>query len=41
MMPGGDVVIQREHGDRRLSDRESWGRNHRRQQSLEALTRLG
>jgi hypothetical protein len=28
---GGDVVIEREHGDRRLTDREGWGRNHRRQ----------
>jgi hypothetical protein len=39
--PGGHVVLQRENGDRRLSDREGRGRDHRRQQSLEALARLG
>ena len=39
--PGGDVVLQRENGDRRLSDREGRGCDHWRQQSLEALTRFG
>ena len=28
---GGDVVIQREHSDRRLANREGWGGNHRGQ----------
>ena len=39
--PGGDVVVQREHGDRRLADREGRRRDHRRQQALETLPRLG
>jgi hypothetical protein len=29
--PGGDAIIEREHGDGRLADREGWRRNHRRQ----------
>ena len=38
---GGDVVVEREDGDRGLADREGRGRHDRRQKSLEPLARLG
>ena len=38
---GGDVVVEREHGDRWLADSKGGGRDHRRQQTLEAFSGLG
>ena len=38
---GSDVVVEREHGDGGLADREGRRRDHRRQQSLEPLACLG
>ncbi len=35
--PGGDVVVEREHGDGRLADRKGWSRNNWRQQTFETL----
>ena len=38
---GGDIVVEREHGDGGLADREGRRRHDRRQQALEPLARLG
>ena len=38
---GGDIVVEREDGDRRLADREGRRCHHRRQQPLKALSGLG
>ncbi len=37
---GGDVILQREDGDGGFADGEGGGRDHGRQQALEALTRF-
>lgn len=39
--PGGDIVVEREHGDGRLADRKSRRGHHGGQQPLEPLPRLG
>ena len=41
MMPARDIVVEREDRDGGLADREGRRRDHRRQQSLEPLARLG
>ena len=38
---GGDIVVEREDGDGGLADRKGRRRDHRRQQALEPLSRLG
>src|SRR6516162_10664184 len=38
---GGDVVIQREHGDGGFADREGRSCDHRRQKAFEPLACLG
>jgi hypothetical protein len=39
--PGGDVIVQSEHGDGRLADREGRRRYDGRQQALEPFARFG
>ncbi len=37
---GGDIIVEREDGDRRFADGEGGHRDHRGQQPLEALSRF-
>jgi hypothetical protein len=39
--PAGDVILQREDGDRRFADRKGGRRDDRRKQAFETLARVG